>query len=287
MSNTQAERAAALGISQPALAKRERKAREAACADLDYRVGDVLAQLAQIPDESVAGCIYSPPYNKSFRGRKGESSNWKRAGGRLYAGYDGHADDMEPAAYTEWQRQVLAECLRVTVSGGVVWLNIAPAYRREGMDTRAAIVDRFVVREVVLWNRGSTHQQDWSYPFGSGHYEYLFMLPKGNYRTPAVLRETANAEGWYSPVWKIRPSSGEEHEATFPEEIPRRCILAMPPFGPVLDPFAGSGTTLIAARRLGRPAIGIELSAKYKRLAEEKWAALGREMAAAGRQTRF
>ena len=66
-------------------------------------------------------------------------------------------------------------------------------------------------------------------------------------------------------VWSItlKPYS-EAHFATFPPELPRRCILAGSKEGDIiLDPFAGAGTTLMAAKYLGRKYIGIELSKEY------------------------
>ena len=66
-------------------------------------------------------------------------------------------------------------------------------------------------------------------------------------------------------VWTIptQPFSGA-HFATFPPEIPRRCIAAgAKPGSTVLDPFSGSGTTGLAAGQLGHPYIGIDLSAEY------------------------
>lgn len=66
-------------------------------------------------------------------------------------------------------------------------------------------------------------------------------------------------------VWNLttKPFKGA-HFATFPPEIPERCIKAGSREGDtILDPFAGSGTTLEVAERLGRKAIGIELNEKY------------------------
>ena len=73
-------------------------------------------------------------------------------------------------------------------------------------------------------------------------------------------------------VWSLttKPYSGA-HFAVFPPEIPERCIKAgCPEGGWVLDPFAGSGTTLEVARKLGRNAIGFELNEDYRALIEDR-----------------
>lgn len=80
--------------------------------------------------------------------------------------------------------------------------------------------------------------------------------------------ESANAR----TVWTIATAAyPEAHFATFPEEIPKRGILAgCPPDGTVLDPFAGSGTTLAVAVGLGRKGIGIEINPDYGKLIHER-----------------
>jgi DNA modification methylase len=73
-------------------------------------------------------------------------------------------------------------------------------------------------------------------------------------------------------VWTIatKPFS-EAHFATFPPEIPRRCIKAgSKPGDTVLDPFGGSGTTLLVADRLGRHGIGVELNPEYAAMARRR-----------------
>lgn len=91
-----------------------------------------------------------------------------------------------------------------------------------------------------------------------------------------VLRRNART------VWEIptQPYSGA-HFATFPRELPKRCIRAgCPVDGVVLDPFAGSGTTLAVARDLGRKSIGIELNSEYVRLIEKRCGQLALELPA-------
>jgi len=73
-------------------------------------------------------------------------------------------------------------------------------------------------------------------------------------------------------VWTLGPAKyAAAHFATFPPELPRRCILAGSRVGDtVLDPFAGAGTTLLVADRLGRHGVGVELNPEYVALAEAR-----------------
>ena len=76
-------------------------------------------------------------------------------------------------------------------------------------------------------------------------------------------------------VWTF-PSvrSNDDHEAKFPLELPRRVIKLLSDEGDlVLDPFAGSGTSLVAAIELDRIALGFELSPEYARLSERNLSA--------------
>lgn len=73
-------------------------------------------------------------------------------------------------------------------------------------------------------------------------------------------------------VWSISPSQYKEaHFATFPEELVYPMILAgCPKDGIVLDPFMGSGTTAVVAKRNHRNYIGVELNPEYKEIAERR-----------------
>lgn len=78
-------------------------------------------------------------------------------------------------------------------------------------------------------------------------------------------------------VWEICPEPyPEAHFATFPTELVKPCILAgCPEGGIVLDPFAGSGTTLLVARELGCYGLGIELNPEYIEMAHRRLAQAG------------
>lgn len=90
--------------------------------------------------------------------------------------------------------------------------------------------------------------------------------------THSLHKARVNGKGYHvgefrnpRSVWAINPAGyADRHFATYPEQLPRICILAgCPEGGTVLDPFAGSGTTLKVAESLGCHAIGIELNKEY------------------------
>ena len=91
---------------------------------------------------------------------------------------------------------------------------------------------------------------------------------RGHSTQIGIIGETRNL--W--DVWHLSPDPvPDAHFATFPREIPRRAILAgCPPDGVVLDPFTGSGTTLMVAKDLGRKAIGFELNPNYCAIAAKR-----------------
>jgi DNA modification methylase len=120
-----------------------------------------------------------------------------------------------------------------------------------------------------------------------GDYEVVTVACRDGWeRTPPPGLEDWRDEsgGWQhlcSTVWSICPVGGAarnghgrgEHPAPFPTELARRCIrLSTWPGETVLDPFCGSGSTLVAARALGRRAVGIERSEEFCELAVRRLA---------------
>jgi site-specific DNA-methyltransferase (adenine-specific) len=110
-----------------------------------------------------------------------------------------------------------------------------------------------------------------------GDWESLLVASSGGWeRTPPEGAEAwrDRVGGWAglcSTVWNLTPARRDGHPAPFPIELARRAVrLSTWPGEVVLDPFAGSGTTLLAARQLGRRAIGIEASERYCALAIDR-----------------
>lgn len=89
---------------------------------------------------------------------------------------------------------------------------------------------------------------------------------------PEAMKRIAEQGANARTVWRIATEPfAEAHFATFPTELPRRCILAGSKLGDlVLDPFSGAGTVALVADMLGRDAVGLELNPEYIAIAERR-----------------
>ena len=115
-------------------------------------------------------------------------------------------------------------------------------------------------------------------------HEYILVFSKDDYaRSRAGRKSTIGKEDFLErdkSVWTFPAASARQigHPAPFPEELPRRLIELYTFEGDVvLDPFCGSGTTCLAAARLGRHYIGYEIHPDYVTLAEKRLSKLKAE----------
>lgn len=110
-------------------------------------------------------------------------------------------------------------------------------------------------------------------------YEFILLFKKlGNAPKPTLEQKKASEitkEEWnqyFSSHWNFNGVKQFGHIAMFPEELPKRLIKMFSFVGEtVLDPFAGSGTTSLAAKHLNRNSIGYEINKEFKPLIQEKY----------------
>lgn len=122
----------------------------------------------------------------------------------------------------------------------------------------------WVLRSSIIWHRDKCLPEAVKdRPRRS--YEFVFMFAKE--RKYHFDREPLISQNIDEDVWTIPPRSknnGKTETAPFPEELVERCLtIGCPPEGIVLDPFAGSGTTLKVALSLGHSTVGIELNPTF------------------------
>jgi len=179
------------------------------------------------------------------------------------------------------------------VPGGRVCINVANLGRKPYIPLHTFIIEQmlaigFLMRGEIIWNKAasaspSTAWGSWqsaSNPVLRDVHEYILVFCKNGFRRPKSGREdTIDKDdflSWTKSVWEFRAVQARTigHPAPFPVELPHRCIQLFTYRGDVvLDPFAGSGTTCLAARQDGRHYVGYEISAEYCQLAETRLAA--------------
>lgn len=228
--------------------------------------GDAVEVMQSLPDGCIDLIVTSPPYNlrtstgNGMRAGGGTRSKWPSP--RLLDGYASHADSMSHADYVSWQRQCLSEMLRLIPDNGAIFYN--HKWRVQGglLQDRSDIVAGFPVRQIIIWQRNG------GVNFNAGYflptYEVIYLIAKPRFR----LAPHANAMG---DVWRIPCERGSDHPAPFPVELALRCVSSTTA-KVVLDPFMGSGTTAVAARRAGRDYVGIEVSPEYCAVAQRRLA---------------
>jgi modification methylase len=106
----------------------------------------------------------------------------------------------------------------------------------------------------------------------------LFLRKPGGYRKPTPEMEelshisTDDYEKWFSPIWKVGGTSTREHPAPYPKEIVYRLVRMFSFAGDtVLDPFAGTGTTSLAAIETARHSISVEIEPRYLDMIEQRF----------------
>lgn len=231
-----------------------------------YR-GDCLEVLSTI--QLIDCVVTSPPYNlggepwphlgnwkpgHASSGGKG-LSKW-RNGSDASNGiqYGTHNDSMPWPEYVAWQRQVLTLLWSKLAYDGVMFFNHKPRVIGAALWTPFELIPSHIkLRQIIVWNRpgGLNYTEVAFVPT----YEWIMVLAKESFR----LR--SKGVSGMGDAWRMTPADNP-HPAPFPIELPLRCLEAVD--GEViLDPFMGSGTTIVAAVQMGRKAIGIEIDSQY------------------------
>lgn len=215
--------------------------------------GDCLEVLRKIPCESVDIIITSPPYNIGNM-----KSNHIKYG--TYAG-----NNMPETLYQSWQKEVLKECFRILKEDGSLFYNHKVRIKngRAIHPLEWLLKTDFTLKQEITWDMGKSANCDKIrfFPFSERIY-WMTKAPK------TKLNNALNL----SDVWRVVPTHRRKdtgHIAVMPEEIVDN-ILESVEGEIVLDPFAGSGTTLVSALKYDRYFIGMEIDRTYCDLIESR-----------------
>ena len=243
-------------------------------------VGDCIEALGRLPEARVDLVFADPPYNLQLNSELLRPDNSR---------VDGVDDDWDKfgsfAAYDAFTRAWLQACRRVLKPSGSLW--VIGSYHNI-FRVGATLQDLgFWMLNDVIWRKTNPMPNFRGRRFTNAHETLIWAStgPKArytfNYESMKALNEDLQMRSdWLFPICsgaeRLKQDSGRKtHPTQKPEALLHRVILASSHAGDVvLDPFLGSGTTAVAAKRLGRHFIGIEREAAYAQAAEARLAAL-------------
>lgn len=227
--------------------------------------GDNLELLKTFPDNSIDLIVTSPNYN-NWRNRRTQASRkdfWERTN----ITYDNCTDKEDDETYEARQIEIINEMVRVLKPTGTICYNHKDR------------IFEFQVKSPLEWifktNAKYRQRITWD---RCGMQAYN---PVRFYRVDEdiyILGKEAKGFTWnkdaakYLSIWRIVPNKNiYGHNATFPEELVKRCIEAFTNEGDVvLDPYNGTGTTTKVAYEMKRNFIGIDNSEKYNEIAKTR-----------------
>lgn len=227
-----------------------------------------------LPHVSPVGLVVtSPPYNLGAspwphlgNWKQGDSAGGKskwRNGSDAASGiqYLEHEDAMPWPQYVEWQQEVILALWAKLTDKGAIFYNHKPRVIGAKLWTPFDLIPEGVdIRQLVIWKRpGGLNFNPTA--FVPTH-EWIMVLAKPDFRL-----KSRGVSG-LGDVWEMTPDKNP-HPAPFPKALPAKAIESTNATS-VLDPFAGSGTTLRAAKDAGIKCIGIEKSERYCEMAVDR-----------------
>jgi len=224
-----------------------------------------------VKERTIDLIVTSPPYNVGIK-------------------YNSHDDQMSYKDYLSFTREWLAKCYRLTKDDGRFCLNIPLDKNKGGQQSVCADITTIAKQvgwkyhSTIIWNEQNISRRtawgSWlsaSAPYVIAPVEVIVILYKDHWKKISGSRKSdinkKEFVEWTNGVWNFMGESKKRigHPTPFPVELPKRCIKLFSFVGDtVLDPFLGSGSTLIACILTNRKGIGIEIDNNYCELAKRR-----------------
>lgn len=181
---------------------------------------------------------------------------------RSYAAFAG--DNRDQRSFEKWVDSWASLCLSIVPSGGGIGVFID--WRNVACVVDAIQVAGWVYRGLTPWYKGSDLRPNKGW--FRRNVEFIVWGSAG----PLLTGSRATGDCW-DGMFNARVNDGnKQHQTAKPVELLQQMLSVRPEWGVYLDPFMGSGTTLVAAKNLNRKAIGIEIEERYCEIAAERLA---------------
>lgn len=204
--------------------------------------------------------------------------------------YNSHKDNLTYEEYLSFSEKWIKNCFKWSKKEGRLCLNIPLDKNKNGQKSIGADLTVLAQKigwkyhSTIIWNEGNISKRtawgSWlsaSSPYVIAPVEIIVVLYKENWKktTGSKISDITKEQftKWTNGLWTFNGESKKKigHPAPFPIELPYRCIKLFSFIDDIiLDPFAGSGTTLIAANNTNRYSIGLEIDPKYCEIAKQR-----------------
>ena len=232
---------------------------------------DDFLKTTAVKENSIDLVVTSPPYNVDIQ-------------------YEDYRDDIPYDEYLAFTRKWLTKCYALVKDDGRLCLNVPLDKNKGGQQSVCADITT-IAKEVgwkyhatIIWNEQNISRRtawgSWlsaSAPFVIAPVEVILVLYKKSWQKTSGSQKSDISRdeflNWTNGVWNFSGESKNKigHPTPFPIELPKRCIKFFSFVGDiVLDPFLGSGTTLLACAETNRVGIGIEINEIYCELAKKR-----------------
>ncbi|MCM8782321.1 MAG: site-specific DNA-methyltransferase [Candidatus Omnitrophica bacterium] len=217
--------------------------------------GDVLTVLKNVESDTIDIGVTSPPYNKGEDKKGWLVKNVK---------YINASDKLPENLYQANQIEVLDELFRIIKPGGSFFYNHKLRWEKghllHPMDWLRKT--KWAVRQEIIWDRMiAANIRGWRFWQVEERIYWLYKPKSKNF----IGDELKPKHALMTSIWRFPPEQKNPHPAPFPLSLPIRAIYSImdDSKGLVIDPYCGSGTTLVAAKILGHNFIGIDISEEY------------------------
>lgn len=228
----------------------------------DILLGDTVEVLKQLPSDSIDLGVTSPPYNKGEKNKGWLVKNVK---------YNSVNDCIKEEYYQQNQIEVLNELFRIIKPGGSFFYNHKTRWDKGVMFHPIMWLQKtsWTIRQEIIWDRMiAANIRGWRFWQVDERIYWLYKPINNN----KIGKELLSKHSLLTSIWRFPPERNNPHPAPFPLELPIRVIYSLlnEEKGIVIDPYCGSGTTLVAAKLLGKDYVGIDISEDYIAFAKNR-----------------